>query len=240
MINKDIINYLNVEPIFRNDIFYWFLFHGTRKYALECSKEEREAIHQACKVISKFADVTINSNQVPDEIQHMYHMYPIALKGKEEGDSFFQYGDFYLTTDFEVAIDYSANCGGEYMQLVYNNINGIIAAGIALPDEVKKAFDYIKDVYPKFEQSERIVVAINNIEYKDLLHQGGEKFFFSDNSNPFLNFYGNNGFRLMNVDKYKNRFYIINESDFDEYKAAFEKFAEMMELFENNKFNRLK
>ena len=232
MINDKITNYLKSEPIFRTDIFYWFLFHGTRRYTLECSKEERQAIFEASKIVNKYADSIINSGDISPEKRGDISLFPTVPSGKEEGDDYYQYGDFYLTNSFKCAVeDYSNNCGGEYMQLAYNNASGLIALGYELPDDVKKAFKFIESVYPKFAQSERIVIAINGVEYKDLLNENGSEIHPANIKDPYRYVFGDFGFRLLNPDKYKDRFYIISEADFDYYTKAFNDFAEMMKEF---------
>lgn len=233
MFDNNFLNQLRVKPIFRTDIYYGFLFHGTRRYSFECSKEEREAINNAAKIINDFTDDLIRNGSLNDARLKEYSRtktinnlptsfgFPMAIPGKTIPSKTYSHGDFYVTSDFESAVEYSENPGGEYLFWAYCNLIGLKDFGIDVPDEVKKAMELLENEYPKHESSERVVVAISGIELKDLLSERGERLQIDEENFESL-YLDNQAYRIINFEKYRDHVVIIPEKYFDQAIKALE------------------
>ena len=129
MFDNDFLNQLRAEPIFRTDIYYGLLFHGSRRYSFECPKEEREALYNASKIVNTFADNLLNSGSLDwqkineynairkKNKQPAYFGWITVPKGKKIPDRLFQYGDLYVSNDFEYVVENFCDVpGGETLK----------------------------------------------------------------------------------------------------------------------------
>ena len=139
----------------------------------------------------------------------------MMIPGKTIPNKTYSYGDFYVTSDFESAVEYSNNPGGEYVFWAYCNVVGLKDFDIEVPDEVKKAMELLENEYPKFESSERVVAAITGFELKDLLTEGGEKLHIDEESFESL-YLDDQAYRIINFEKYRDQITIIPEQYFYE------------------------
>ena len=227
MFDNNFLNQLRVKPIFRTDIYYGFLFHGTRRYSFQCPREEMDAVKNAAKIINDYTDILIHKGSLNQERLIEYRITktisnlptsfgtPMMIPGKTIPSKTYSYGDFYVTSDFELAVEYSKNPGGEYVFWAYCNVVGLKDFDIEVPDEVKKAMELLENEYPKFESSERVVAAITGFELKDLLTEGGEKLHIDEESFESL-YLDDQAYRIINFEKYRDQITIIPEQYFDQ------------------------
>ena len=227
MFDEDFLNQLRVKPIYRTDIYYGFLFHGTRRYSFGRSKEEREALYNAAKVVNTFADNIFNNGYFKQEELTKYLQtkivnghntsfgWPTLARGTTKPDTLFQYGDLYVTTSIEDAVHYSDNPGGEFADITYCNVVGLKDFKVKIPDEVNKAMELFEKEYDKHQNSERIVVAVKYVEFKDMLSERGEELRIDEND-PNRFYREHRVYRIINFDKYRDSITIIPESYFKE------------------------
>lgn len=147
------------------EVFRLPLLHGTRRYALEVSEAKRKEFYDACNVVMPFAKKLIDKKKIDFN-------YVVNAVDKS---SQYQYGDFYLTTSFGGAIDYSYYAGGELGQNVYKVSQEIINKGIEIADEIKKAISLISKEYIKYSESEKVVLIFLDVKFSDLLSRGGRE-----------------------------------------------------------------
>lgn len=192
------------------------LFHGTRKYAIEITKEKLQEFYDACNVVLPFVKELIHNKKVE---------YNIVVN-TANSSSAYEYGDFYVTLSFISAINYCYYAGGELGQNIYNVCQEIIKNGIELPAEIKTAVDVVFAEYEKFSSSEKIVLVFNDVKFADLYCRNGGKFIDSFNTAEAVKeeideLYAeeetqdsapDQDFRLKNLNDYEA--YIVNEKDF--------------------------
>ncbi len=142
------------------------LFHGTRKYAIEVSEEKRQAFYNACREVALFAKELIKAEKIP---------FNTVVYGFNES-SVYEYGDFYLTTTFSCAVEFSYQAGGELGKNVYSVCMNIRNSNIEVSAEIKDKIDLITAEFLKYEKSEKVVLVYEGIKFDDLYTNGGHKF----------------------------------------------------------------
>lgn len=157
------------------------LFHGTRRYALECSKEEIAKIKEYSLIIIKFIqkiEKTISLDVVGQYFKRKKerNCFASAVVSQIEKSSLYQYDSLYLTTSIYRAISFSKNACGEIGQTAYDNAIAIKELGIETNDiKIDEAIDYIIKTVPKFKESERVVLIFENVNYDDLKSESSGK-----------------------------------------------------------------
>ena len=130
----------------------------------------------------------------------------------------FEYGDFYLSTNFLTAITFSAFSAGELCDLSYLCACDIKNLNITFKDEkINKIMESIIKKHDKYEKTEKVILAVRNVNYNDLKTESGHKFTDFHIERMYeseVSLYGevNNNVRLTNLPLYD--FCLISESDF--------------------------
>ena len=96
------------------------LFHGTRLHTLMVADEERARFHAACKQVISFAGKILSENAIDTNALKEYQVSKNQLfldaVTMQQKNSFFQHGDFYLTSGYPRASTFTKYAGGEFGQ----------------------------------------------------------------------------------------------------------------------------
>ena len=222
------------------------LLHGTRRYALQTTIEERETFYSACNVVMDFAKKIAYSDSIPEEAieeyqrQHNPRFFNVLVYTK--GINKFTYGDFYVTTSYSSAISFAHNVGGELGDTAYAQCLGLLHFNVELDDIVSTAVNTVIAEYQKYVNSEKVILAFYGVKFKDLTREGGSQFLI-ESKNPEDITYNrtlvdklnnsadtdtmtrNNNFILANIDTYTG--YVIGEGLF---KEGFSVFTKIMDV----------
>ena len=199
------------------------LFHGTRRYALEVSSDERTRFYNACKTVLKFANEYFRSDKINWKTVQEYRKTNLLFMKAEVVSNYgrpsYEYGDFYLTSSFVNAIQFSNNEAGELGKYAFGQCKGFADLGIELEPNVLEAVKIVEEEYPKYSQSERVILVFYAVDvldlytesggaYADMLNRLGESKFklkletlYEDCQEEDNCRFGQN-FRLKNVSKY--------------------------------------
>lgn len=248
---KNYINVQKLEDLKRNNVSCAELcqiplLHGTRRYALQATKEEREKFCSACNIVMDFAKKIAHSNILSDEKieeyqkQHDPRFFNVLVYTK--GINKFTYGDFYVTTSYSSAISFAHNVGGELGDTAYAQCLGLLHFNVELDDIVSTAVNTVIAEYQKYVNSEKVILAFYGVKFKDLTREGGSKFLI-ESKNPEDITYNrklvdklnnsadtdtmtqNNNFILANIDTYTG--YVIGEGLFKEGFSVFTKIIDV-------------
>ena len=223
------------------------LFHGTRLYALTATDKERESFYVACQQVMSFAGKILSENAIDTNALQEYQLSknPLFLDAvtMQHKNSFYQHGDFYLTSGYPRAITFTKYAGGELGQWAYYQCLGFKDFDIRLDQQTTDAVKFVMDEYPKYHDSEKVVLVYRNVSFEDLLTEGGEPYLLQceDNSpNEAINvarvtaLYKSNvtdhsgrqiNFRLINPEAYTAQ--LIHQEDLKAGFAAFTKVTDI-------------
>lgn len=228
--NEEIKNFLNKSnnQVINFDYYTKPLFHGTREYALLCSKDEIVTFLKSCHIIINFMSTYLVNL---DEAKVASYRKEKIINGKESlfcgtfvrlySQTYFDNDVFYLTTGYFGAVKFSQSAGGEIGEVAYHNAIGIRDFGIEVSCEVDDATKYILQEYPKFIRSKRVVLLFENVLLNDLLSENGNPKFIPTNYNFMENMIDEyecyeednrkirHTYRLLNLEKYTP--YVIKE-----------------------------
>lgn len=248
---KNYINVQKLEDLKQNNVSCAEpcqipLLHGTRRYALQTTKEEREKFYSACNVVMDFAKKIAYSNIIPEEAIEEYQkqqnprFFNVLVYTK--GINKFTYGDFYVTTSYSSAISFAHNVGGELGDTAYAQCIGLLHFNVELDDTVSSAVKIVMEEYQKYVNSEKVILAFYGVRFTDLTREGGSEFLI-DSTDPedieynleLINdlyesadtdtFTKNQNFRLANIDAYTG--YVIGEKLFKEGFSVFTKIIDV-------------
>lgn len=248
---KNYINVQKLEDLKQNNVSCAELcqiplLHGTRRYALQTTKEEREKFYSACNVVMDFAKKIAYSNIIPEEAIEEYQkqqnprFFNVLVYTK--GINKFTYGDFYVTTSYSSAISFAHNVGGELGDTAYAQCLGLLHFNVELDDTISSAVNTVIEEYQKYVNSEKVILAFYGVKFKDLTREGGSKFLI-ESKNPEAITYNqrlvdklnnsadtdtmiqNKNFILANIDTYTG--YVIGEGLF---KEGFSVFTKIMDV----------
>lgn len=176
------------------------LFHGTRRYALEVCEENRQRFNEACNTFCVYAQQLINENKI----------FPNFVVMGFNNSSLHQYGDFYLTTTYSNAIDFSYLLGGELANSIYDVCLDINERGVEVPNEIKKLMNFIMSEISNYKKSQKVVLVYFDLKFADLYTHGGRRFISDEQLNEVNNDFGayekgslNNLFIMPNFAKQK-------------------------------------
>ena len=199
------------------DQSYVPLFHGTRRYAVECDPFLIKMMRRHCiNILEKARD---HFNSVDDETYSKYEKYKRESKLTYFASAIiltfgrisnFQYGDFYMTKRFDqnFLLRFTTYGCGEIGKLAYDNILGLQHFNIDLG--ITESMEFVLKHYPLFIDSEPIVLILNDYTIDELESESGNKVYDIEY---------NVNIRLKN---YENKeFYVINQSLFDEASILF-------------------
>lgn len=153
------------------------LFHGTRRYALTASKDEREWFFGACDKVIAFAKQWRDSGKIDwDKVReynkvNRYFIYASVVE--QYGRPLYQYGDFYLTSSYTSAISFSCNSAGELGEYAYSQCKGFTDLGIQLDEETLNAAKVVEEEYPKYRNSEKVILIYCGVKFEDLSSERG-------------------------------------------------------------------
>lgn len=184
------INYIEIQDLdeigydlnkINYDHFVHPLFHGTRMAALECPSDEIEKMQQCSrKIIDFILKVFFEEKTISfEEIENYKEKNPksrfvSAILPQLKISTLCEYGNLYLSTQFREAADYARFGCGELCQMGYDNAVGIIENNIkGYSDDTRKAIDYLLENYPKFLNSEKVVLVYENVKFSDLYTERG-------------------------------------------------------------------
>ena len=153
------------------------LLHGTRRYSLQISDEKRARFMSACHQVISFANKYYYSDHVDWDRLEVYHRDEdeqfLSTVVSQYNLSDYQYGDFYLTTSYETALDFSYYVGGELGSNAYSQIKGFEAWKIELDETTKAASKIVVEEYERYHNSDRIILAFFGVKLTDLYGRGG-------------------------------------------------------------------
>lgn len=161
------------------------MFHGTDESLINISKEERLKLNGACETIIKglvklFVDHSINPywdetlQNCRDDHGNSRTVYGHAL-ARLAGSKLYSYGDFYVSNEPDLAIDYSkiAWIFGETGWMTNRLVEGAAALGFSLPDD-----DDFKNAFSVFESRKNrakkpVVIMVSNSDSAALYMKNG-------------------------------------------------------------------
>lgn len=194
------------------------LFHGTRKYAVECDPTLIEMMRKHCVIILEKARDYYNSldSQTYDKYWEYRKVSKLQYFASHlvltfGGLSNYQYGDFYMTRRFDETylLRFTTYGCGEIGRFAYDNILGLKHFNIDLG--INESMEFVLKHYPDFINSEQVVLILNDYKLDELKGESGGKVYeIEDGVN----------FRLCN---YQNKeFFVIKESLFNEAMELFD------------------
>lgn len=165
------------------------LFHGTRMYALQASEKERKRFYDACHKIISFAKKLLLNCPIDDDTLKDYRRTknPLFLSTvvSQYKTASYEYGSFYVTTNYPIAITFANNSGGELGQWAYAQCVGLRDFQIDLNIETSEAVMLVLEEYKKYENSEKVILVFPGVRFEDLLtERGGSFLLYDDNGNP--------------------------------------------------------
>lgn len=153
------------------------LFHGTRMYALQASREERERFYTACSCVIAFAKKFLWNCPIEDDtlVEYIRTKNPQFLGAvvSQYKSAAYEYGSLYLTTGYPTAIRYAHNAGGELGQWAYSQCVGFCDFQIDLDAEISQAAEIVMEEYEKYRSSEPVVLVYSGVCLKDLYTERG-------------------------------------------------------------------
>lgn len=256
---------MNIKPIvldyYKNktysinyDVYTKPVFHGTRRYALTCSRNELDNFLKASGLVIDYVNklwVTMPNIDIDNYRRKTLINGIHSLMGQSmynSGLSNYQYGDFYVTTGLWNAIHYSNNAGGELGEYAYHYVIGIKDLNISINDDkIKEACATILKEYPLFNKSSHVILMTDHIDYKDLEYEAGDPFInkeyldeLNDDINDIYDTYERDNeshilsFRLKHSEEYQ--YYIIEEKDFKQALNYFSDFKNIDKLIRDAKY----
>lgn len=181
------------------------LFHGTRMFALQVNEEERKRFYYACDRVVSFAQKLKWSCNVEDDILEEYirtqnHLF-LGTVVSQYKTAAYEYGSFYVTTSYPIAITFANNCGGELGQWAYAQCVGFRNFQIDLDTETRDAVKIVMEEYKKYESSEKVILVFSDVHFEDLLtERGGPFLLYDDNGTPNEEY---NAFKIRDFNKAK-------------------------------------
>lgn len=153
------------------------LFHGTRRYSIEVDKGERERFFAACKTVISFAKRWMDGGNVDWESIKEYRtenrLYMDVTVLSQYGSPSYQYGDFYLTSSYTNALIFANRGAGELGDYAYAQARGFAHFGIPLDEDTLAAAGIVEAEYPKYAESERLVLIYYGVMFEDLYTERG-------------------------------------------------------------------
>jgi hypothetical protein len=170
------------------------LFHGTRLHALTEKDEDRERFRAACKQVISFArnllsDTVINASALKEYQLSKNQLFLDAVTIQQK-NSFYQHGDFYLTSGYPRAITFTKHAGGELGQWAYHQCLGFEDFNIPLDQQTADAVKVVFEEHQKYQDSEKVVLVYQNVKFDDLRTEGGDPYLFQsgdENQNEAIN-----------------------------------------------------
>ena len=230
LIELEDLNTLKFDKELKNDKAAFPLFHGTRRYSLTFSCEEKKAYTLACHKVMMFAKKML-MNEIIDRNTLIKYRKSKIINGCNSyflnetvymynDSSLYEYGSLYLTNNLSVAINYTYNPSGELGARAYHQCLGIRDFNIPVDDDINSSINLILNEYPKHLNSERVLIIFKDVLYKDLKSEDGNDIENLDDDmldkylpeyNSYLDF---KSFRLNNPQAYKG--YVVSERLFKE------------------------
>lgn len=223
------------------------LFHGTRLYALTATDEGRELFYVACKQVISFARKIFLDNAIDTialkEYQLSKNQFFLDAITMQQKNSFYQHGDFYLTSGYPRAITFTKHAGGELGQWAYHQCLGFKDFNIPLDQQTANAVNVVFEEYQKYHDSEKVVLVYQNVKFDDLRTECGDPYLLQsgdENQKDAINaarvaaLYKSNvtdysgrqiNFRLVNPEAYTAQ--LIRQKDLKEGFAVFTKVADI-------------
>lgn len=232
MLKINFVKSVEEIPFYKKSYQYFScpLFHGTRRHMLEMSDEERAIHFQMCDKLIRYTQEI--AKNIPEEILNKFindlHGQGIdtyILFDAYKKTSMYEHGDFYMSFSIETAMSYSRNSGGELSRFAFDCANLLTTLGLEITEDIKPAVDLILDYYDKYENDERVIVAITKIDFADLALEDGT---------PFLTIYFNEDklkeeiddlFDNYHIDKagvYRQGFRLLNQGKYQMYAFPFD------------------
>jgi hypothetical protein len=257
---KNFINVQKLEDLKRNNVSCAELcqiplLHGTRRYALQTTKEEREKFYSACNIVMDFAKKIAYSDIITEESIEEYQrqqnprFYNVLVYAK--GINKFTYGEFYVTTSYSSAVSFAHNVGGELGDTAYAQCVGLLHFNVELDDTVSEAVKIVMEEYKKYVNSEKVILAFYGVRFTDLTREGGSEFLIDstdpedieynrvlidklNNSADTDTMTRNNNFILSNIEEYTG--YVISEKLF---KDGFSVFTKIIDVDKKIRYHNL-
>jgi len=149
------------------------------------------------------------------------HLAQLAYRNFGEKD--FQYSDFYLTDNIQNAIGYSRMPFGEIGSMVKQMIYVAYKNNLKVRDELMEDIHYFEAKYIEFQESVPIVLVFQDVRFKDLKMETGEKMdkqMIAKINELNQGYIREDSFRLRAKD-YKYKAFYFDEDLYDEAKDYF-------------------
>ncbi len=159
------------------DRYTKFLFHGSRKGLIDESPEKIEAFHNECDAFMSY--LKENIFQILSEMgfsrEEMYKkLNRLPRVETYKNVKTFEYGDFYLTTDYLMAMSFSAYEAGELCDSCYQIALDIEKLGLVFKDErINELMETIIKKHEKYGGTEKVVLAIPDVLFDDMRSEAG-------------------------------------------------------------------
>ena len=199
------------------------LFHGTTRLALDSGPEVMEKIHEQSltilKAVKQYYQDHMSDPRFFDRLDEYHkksgnHHFCDAVTTTIGDIRNFSYGDFYVTTNYLSALNFSCLSMGELGKRAY--YNAIALKELKIDLGIDEAIDYIIEKHNQFVNSERVILLIDDILFEDLYTERGYPVLSQDeNGNPdyFMcelaydsevseSIQNNNNYRVNNLKKY--------------------------------------
>ena len=156
------------------------LFHGSTEKAIDCNPEIMQLIHDHSLIIIKAAKdfYAKNSNdpafknELKDYVENTGNdVFCDGVTCEFGISSLYSYGDFYVTTNFEAAMDYAELTFGELALRAYYNACGLRT--FKANADIEASISFIIDKYDEFKNSPKAVLLLRNVSFDDLRSEGG-------------------------------------------------------------------
>ena len=194
------------------------LFHGTRRYSIDCDPSLIDEMRKHCTIVlEKARDYynTLDYEQLAkyEEYAHsnrisFFACYLVQDFGRYKN---YEYNDFFMTCRFDKTYLYpftKYGCG-ELGEFAYQNIIGLKHFNIDLG--IDESIEFILKHYPLFKNSEPVILIVKDLSYSDLKSENGTR----TPKNYIMPNY-----RLINPEE--KEFFVIKEELFKEAEELFD------------------
>ncbi len=156
--------------------FTKFLFHGTRKGPIDESMEKIETLHNECDAFMSYLKENIFRilSEMGLSSEEQYEKLHQLLRVEIYKKTMFEYGVFYLTLNYLLAMAFSAYEAGELCDSCYQNAMDIKKPGIVFEDEkINGLMERIIEKHEEYGKTEKVVLAVPNVLFDDMQFEGG-------------------------------------------------------------------
>lgn len=229
------------------------LFHGTTRMAIDCDPEEIKRIHEQALIAIDVYKSYLEENEDKPGFQEWLHNHHKRFVNQDwtlqqvGHANNYQYGDFYVTANYLEALRFSMAGFGELGQMAYRC--AVALKELNVDFGINETIDFIIDEYNRFQNSERVVLVLENVLFEDLLRESGEPLILVDENGESDYFdcedlynakvsermiYCKN-YRVKNLNKYTLK--LINKTFFKEGIGYFTQIGDVEKFLSKSRFD---